>query len=156
MHARPLLFSAVLGGLALGAAAASSIPQMASGPAEPAWRSLIQPQYQMAYAPSHGAGPEDSSAMGLTVVRGNDLAEAVLPPEHAAQERLAQETARAAVEAERAYRQAYREAIALRPAPEPAVSDLADAEPDAAAESTNAEEAPVQAKVLTVAALTSE
>ena len=154
MQARPLLFSAVIGGIVLGTAAASAIPQLAAGPAEPAWRSLIQPQYQQAYSASHGAGPEDSSAMGLAVMRLDDPAQLQLPPEYAAQERLAQQ---AATEAERAYRLAYREAIALRPAAEPAAPATANAAPEPVATPEEApEEAPVEAKVITVVALDSE
>lgn len=149
MHARPLILSAVAAGLVLGVLASQAVPVSPRMVDEPAWRTLVQPQYRMAYTPAHGHGPEDATAAAPLAL--DDAAGAyALPPEYAAAERLARAEARAAAEAERRYRQAYAEA--MRPLPEPVEAQraqLAEAEPAA-------EPAEAQAKVITVAALADE
>ena len=159
MQPRYALMSIVAGGILMGAAVSQAVPSEMRAVQEPAWRALIQPQYQLAYSPvGQGGGPEDSTGVTLAMVSYDPdaLAEAeayALPPEYAEAERFALEEARAAADAERRFRLAYAEAT--RPLPEPAAVpaepmpvQLAEAESEAAAGPDDP-----QAKVVTVAAL---
>lgn len=157
MQPRSLILSAIVAGLAMGAAFGQTMPGLSGGATEPAWRAAIQQQYRLAYdraAPAYGQGPEDT-----TVSARIDLAAAdgpyTLPPEYAAAERFAREEAKAAAEAERRYRLAY--AKAMRPLPEPAAQAVDDAVVSTQGDAQPAAE-PVepQAKVIIVAALSDD
>lgn len=154
MQARPLILSAVAGGLVLGVLASQAVPVHPRMADEPAWRALVQPQYRMAYTPAYGHGPEDATISAVMAVE-DAPGTYTLPPEYAAAERFAREEAKAAAEAERRYRLAYAEAVRPLPDREDAQPvaeepvELAEAEPEAAA-------ADGQAKVITVAALSDD
>lgn len=167
MQPRYALMSIVAGGILMGAMASQAVPSDMRAVQEPAWRALIQPQYQLAYsAVGQGGGPEDSTGASLAMVSygPDDLEEAkqyALPPEYAEAERFAREEARAAADAERRFRLAYAEAA--RPEPEVSVTSGSRPEQVAAAQSEDqAEDAAAAAedkggaKIITVAAQTSE
>ena len=154
MQARPLILSALAGGLVLGILASQAVPVEPHMADAPAWRALIQPQYQLAYTPAYGRGPEDTT-ISATMALEDETGTYTLPPEYAAAERFARQEAKAAAEAERRYRVAYAEAI--RPLPETAGVRPVEAQPAQLAEAKSAEASDeAGAKVITVAALTDE
>lgn len=155
MQTRPLILSAIAGGLAMGVIFSQTVPNTLRAASEPAWRALIQPQYRVAYtavrAPAYGHGPEDATISAMPLP--DDEAAYTLPPEYAAAERFARTEAKAAAEAERRYRLAY--AKAMRPVPEAQAAE----EPQAPALADTESAAPAgepSAKVVTVAALSAD
>lgn len=154
MQARPLILSALAGGLVLGILASQAVPVEPRMADAPAWRAPIQSQYQLAYTPAYGRGPEDTT-ISATMALEEETGTYTLPPEYAAAERFARQEAKAAAEAERRYRLAYAEAVRPLPDREDAQPvgeepvELAEAEPEAAA-------ADGQTKVIAVAALSDD
>lgn len=167
MQPRYALMSIVAGGILMGAAVSQAVPSEMRAVQEPAWRTLIQPQYQLAYSPvGQGGGPEDSTGVSLAMVSYDPdaLTEAeayAFPPEYAEAERFAREEARAAADAERRFRLAYAEAT--RPESEVSVTSgnrteqvAAVTDEDQAQDAASAAEDQGGAKIIAIAAQTNE